>query len=126
MDIQPSIERRLVKCVRDDQATEGFIERREFTSSERMARGAKVGGALWGAAFLTIPFPGLHFILPPILMLAGLVFGWAAWHDKAQILNGEFKCPSCGTLNKIDPRSESFPFTTRCSYCQLSLELHRV
>jgi hypothetical protein len=125
MDIQPSIERQKIVCRREEQATDGFVERREFTASERMTRGLKVGGILWGAALLTIPVPGLHFILPPIFLLAGIVFGWAAWHDKAQILGGEFKCPSCQTVNKVDPRSEAFPFTTRCSYCQLTLELVR-
>ncbi len=123
MDAQSTIEKRKILCRRDDAVSEGVIERRDLPANERVARGAKVGGALWAVGFLTVFIPVLHFVLPPLFLILGLVFGWAAWHDRAEVLGGEFACPSCKTINRMAKQGESFPKSIRCEHCHLTLEL---
>lgn len=125
MDVsaESQFQRRTLFCRTDQQSTQGFVERRDFSTQERLRRMFKVGGLLFGAAFVAVFVPILHFVLVPVLLLCALVFGIATWMDKAEILRGEFNCPQCQKLNTLPRESESFPRTYRCQHCYFTLQL---
>ncbi len=116
-------QRKTLFCRVDQQSTQGFVERREYPTSERLRRMFKVGGLLFAAAFAAVFIPILHFVLVPVLLLCAMIFGVATWLDKAEILRGEFPCPQCQKLNTLPRASESFPQTSRCQHCYFTLKL---
>ena len=115
--------RKTITAQVDNQSTTGFVERREYTFAERMTRGLKIAGVLWLVAVVTLFVPILHFILVPSFLILGIVFGWAAWHDKAEVIRGEFICPNCKRTIPIPRESENFPCATRCTECQFTVNL---
>lgn len=117
------VQRQTLFCRADQQSTQGFFERREYTLKERMQRMVKVSSLLFLAACGAVFVPILHFVLVPALLVCALVFGVAAWLDKAEILSGEFTCPQCTKLNTLARGSESFPLSIRCQHCYFSVRL---
>lgn len=125
MEVQPSDEKIRILCRRDGKQTEGFARLQPFQHSERVLRAFKIASAFGAVGLLTIFIPILHFVLPPLFFLAGMIFAVATYHTKAEILSGEFTCPSCRAINQITRQNESFPTSPRCSSCHLTLELDR-
>lgn len=125
MEVQPSDEKIQILCRRDGNETEGFARLHPFQHSERVSRAFKIASAFFGVGLLTVFIPILHFVLPPLFFLAGIAFAVATYHTKAEIISGEFTCPSCRALNQLTRQSESFPTSPRCSSCHLTLELDR-
>ncbi|MGE4131583.1 MAG: hypothetical protein AB7F86_08075 [Bdellovibrionales bacterium] len=110
-------------CELDNEKVESKITVRDFSSGERAIRAFKIGGALWLAAGLAIFIPILHFILVPSLIILGAVFGFATWTGRSEILSGEFICPSCKKTTPLAKTGYSFPKTTRCSGCSLTVKI---
>lgn len=110
-------------CKYGAQIQSGHYYRRPFSPAERFQRATKIGGALWIVAFLTIFIPILHFILPPIFLILGLVFGFATWIDKAEIEKGEYTCAQCTQNVSLERESENFPRELRCPKCQMTILL---
>lgn len=115
--------RREIYCTSENVRTVGFIERRDLSISERATRGLKTGGLLWLAAVFSVFVPILHFVLVPGFLLAGLIFGYASWHTRAELSHGEFVCPNCKRTNTLPRMGESFPYVTRCEGCSFTLTL---
>lgn len=114
-----------IYCKVDDQQTEGFVLRHDLDSAERTKRALKILGALWGSALLTIFIPIVHFIVPPLLILAGCFFSVTTFMEKSEIIQGEFTCPNCKKVNRLDQQSEEYPKTVRCEGCSFTLNLER-
>lgn len=112
-------------CTYGEQSKPGVYSRREFSTAERAQRAMKIGGLLWVVAFFTIFIPILHFILPPIFIVLGLVFGFATWIDKAEIESGQFTCAQCEQVVALERESENFPRELRCPKCQMTISLAR-
>lgn len=110
-------------CEADGKNTKGRAQCRDFSTAERAQRALKLGGILWLLAVIAVFVPILHFVLVPLLLIAGLVFGFSAWMDRGEILHGEFPCPVCGKTNVLAKQSASFPKTILCSHCYFTLQL---
>lgn len=123
MDTDPQFQRRTLFCRTDQQSTQGFVERRDFTMTERLRRMLKIFGMLLAAAFVAVFIPLLHFVLVPVLLLGAILFGVLAWIDRAEILRGEFPCPQCQKINTLPRGSEDFPRDTRCQHCYFTVTL---
>lgn len=115
--------RKAIFCRVDQLSTEGFVERRDYTASERFKRAGKISSLLFLGAFASLFVPILHFILVPVLLICCVVFGVLTWIERAEIRRGEFTCPQCKKLNTLSRQSESFPMNLRCSHCYFSLKV---
>jgi len=118
-----SIQRKTLFCRTDQQSTQGYVERRDYTLKERLTRTLRISGVLFAGAVGSVFVPILHFVLVPVLLLCSAVFGVATWIDRGEILRGEFPCPQCQKLNTLARASESFPSTTRCQHCYFTVKL---
>lgn len=122
-DNSPTYVRKTIFCRMDQVSTQGFVERRDYSVSERLNRTLKISGLLFLAAIVAVFVPILHFVLVPGLLLAAVVMGVMTWLDRAEVLRGEFPCPQCQKTNTISRQSESFPAQIRCSHCFFTLKL---
>lgn len=69
----------------------------EFLSSpRRMKRALQFLGGFWAAALLSIPLPGLHFVLVPGFFLAGLGYFFVKLRETRRLSLQGTNCPSCG------------------------------
>lgn len=104
----------------DGQTAPGYVMRRDLSPGERMLRAAKITGILFGIAFFTIFIPILHFILPPLFLLAGLVMGFFTWTGKGDVQGGQAQCAVCHKDFPLGAEAESWPKTMRCPHCQFT------
>lgn len=91
---------------------------------ERITRAALGWAACWGLAILAVFIPLLHFILVPLLLLAGPLVGRSRWLEKATVLGARGVCPGCGQPQSLElrqPARESIPL--RCPGCGRPLSL---
>lgn len=117
------VQRKPLFCRSGQNATQGYVETREYTFNERLTRTLKTGGLLFGATFICVFIPILHFVLVPVLLVTTVAFSVASWMDRTETVSGEFKCSECGKMNTLPRESASFPHTIRCSHCHFGLRL---
>lgn len=112
-----------VDCTVDDLKTTGFAWRRDFERGERMARAARTFGILFVIGLFSVFVPLLHFILPPLFLIAGLVFGFLSWLETAEVTRGEVTCPNCQKKIELPREAEEWPKQTRCPGCSFTLTI---
>jgi hypothetical protein len=93
-----------------------------LTPGERLARSAKRLGLLWALGLMSIVVPVLHFCLPPLLLLGGLVGGALAYGatvrlDAAQPLT----CPQCSAAITLKSVRFGWPLRYDCKACGASI-----
>ena len=110
-------------CVVDDLRTTGFAYRRDFETSERTARAGRTFGILFVIALFSVFVPLLHFILPPLFLIAGFVFGFVAWLETAEVTRGEVSCPNCKKAIELTREAEEWPKILRCPGCSFTLTI---
>ena len=78
-----------------EQPTQAIAVIADWTMLERLRRGA-IGLALcWSLAGVSIIIPGLHFVAPPLLILAGpVVFVWR-FLTRSSFKEAKGVCPRC-------------------------------
>ena len=78
-----------------EQPTVATAKAREWTMLERVRR-AIFGMALcWIGAGLFLPIPGVHLVLPPLLLLAGPVLFYFRISEKLRLTSMKGSCPRC-------------------------------
>ena len=110
-------------CQVDDLTTPGRASRRDFTVAERAKRAARSFGILFVIAFFTIFIPILHFILPPLILIAAGVFSFVTWLETGEVLDGETSCPNCRKAITLPRESEEWPKVQRCPGCSFTLSI---
>lgn len=110
-------------CKVDDLSTAGFVLRRDLTKGERMGRAGRIFGVFFGAAFLTVFVPLLHFILPPLALITGSVLAFGEYSATGEMVGGEFTCPNCKHQMTFPHESEEWPRIQRCSACSFTLTI---
>jgi hypothetical protein len=93
-----------------------------LTPGERLARSVKRLGLLWALGFLSLVLPVLHFCLPPLLLLGGLVgaalaYGGTVRLDAAQSPT----CPQCGASITLQAARYGWPLRYDCKHCGASI-----
>jgi hypothetical protein len=117
----PDSQKISVTCKVDDLKTTGWIERRDLSQSERFTRAGKVFGVVFAVACLTVFVPGLHFILPPLLLILASVLAFGEYSATGEILTGEITCPNCKKVMTLQREGEVWPRPQRCEGCSFSL-----
>ena len=62
----------------------------------RAARALKAGGVFWAVAAGCVFLPGLHFVLVPGFLLAGVIGGFRHLRDQEVVSRVHGHCPRCG------------------------------
>ena len=66
------------------------------SSGRRAARALKAGGVFWAVAAGCVFLPGLHFVLVPGFLLAGVVISFRHLRDQEVVSRVHGPCPRCG------------------------------
>ena len=90
---EKEVQRLPITCTVDDLSTEGFVLRRDLDKGERLTHAVKIFGVFFLVAFITVFVPILHFILPPLFLIAGSALAFGEYTNKGEILSGEITCP---------------------------------
>lgn len=122
-------ERQIVSCAvnvsgKDPVATHA-VEVRVLGAGARAKRA--VGRLLlcWGAALPTVLIPLLHFVLPPTLLIAGVVLGVRAFGQRVEGGAGQLPCPKCAAA--VSTQGEfGWPLGLYCASCAASIEVRPV
>ena len=95
----------------------------EWSRQERLRRAFKFGGMCWGAAIIAVFIPILHFILVPLLLLAGPAAGYYFYHQERMSQGGQSVCPQCGASLKIEKGAAKWPAEEMCTACHTMLRV---
>lgn len=114
-----------LECQENDKVTTGSAIRRDLTSGERLLRSFRSIAIFWIVALLSVFVPVLHFILVPLFIILGIVFGIMTFLQSSLILSGTVLCPSCKAEVQLVPNAESWPREQRCTSCYLMLKIYR-
>ena len=66
------------------------------SADQRLARAFKAGGIFWAVAAGFVFLPGLHFVLVPGFLVAGVVAGFKHLRDEEIVSSVRGPCPRCG------------------------------
>ena len=110
----------------DDLVTTGWVERRDLSKEERVARGMRIFGIFFGAAFLCVFVPVLHFILPPLSLIIGTILAINEYNGRSEVMRGEITCPNCKKVMEMPKETEEWPLSKRCTGCSFNLTIDKV
>lgn len=110
---------------RTDRDTAGLIRIESWERPARIKRALKTWGACWGIGLAALPFPILHFIILPIMLITGPFAALYVFTRESIVLGGEGECPECGKAFPIARLSNRFPQSDLCTHCQSSVKLYR-
>lgn len=125
LPLPPQFERVPVFCQVDDLQTEGEVRRRDLPQPERLRRSLRSFGICFLIAFFTVFIPILHFILPPLLLIIGMVFAATTWMETSEIGGGEITCPNCKKQMLLRRAAEEWPQSLRCEGCSYTLTVKK-
>lgn len=107
------------------EPTHATLEVRTLSGRERLRRGAEVLGLGLGVAILVLPIPIVHFAVPPMAILAGLVLGVRRARQGEVIAAARGPCPFCGIDQTLGLTGASYrlPRDLKCRSCLRLLTL---
>lgn len=97
---------------------DGSLLGRRFSTRQRWQRGAMAWAILWALALATAAVPVAHFVLTPILLVAGPIAGYLRYRMTEQLASMQGECPLCRrpfTL-KLDAGT-ALPYWDNCPEC---------
>ena len=97
-----------------------------YEKGERVRRGFVGLGWSWLAAAGAIFIPGLHFILVPVLLLAGPIIFLVRSRRASAVTGGSGSCPECGATFSIVRGREEWPLLEICDACRRHLRIERI
>ena len=100
------------------------VRTRHRDARSRGTRAARTWAACWALAVVAVFLPVLHFVLAPLLILAGPALAWQHLHEAATLVSAEGSCPACGEAQRFTPHERWRERTVlRCEACGRRLEL---
>jgi hypothetical protein len=88
-----------------------------FTKGERGKRAVKALALCWIAAIAAIAIPVLHFILVPLLILAGPLAAYVVYRQEAVIPRATLICPKCAAEVPLSRTAPNWPIFAHCGSC---------
>ncbi len=105
--------------------SQATLEVGTLTTTERLKRAgmAPVIGLLVSIAVLPIPI--VHFAVPPLALLLGVVLGLRRLTQRRIITRAEGSCPFCGTVQTLGLNGASYrmPRELKCQHCLKSFTI---
>ncbi len=68
-------------------------------------------------AAVALFIPGLHFVLVPALLIAGLVAGPVTYAKQEMFESGKAQCPQCRAENEFGRMAVRWPQALQCKSC---------
>lgn len=96
-----------------------------WNESQRMIRALQYGLAAWLGAAASIFLPLLHFVLVPVLLIAGPVLAFYIFKQDSAVLGGTATCPQCNAQLPITRSKFRFPISDLCTACQSALTIEK-
>ena len=104
----------------------GALYFRDWTEPERRQRGIKWWVGLWGLGLCFVFVPILHFVVPPILLVAGPWVAWRMAKVARTVFGGVARCPRCSQPVWLGGGvALALPMRDHCSRCYVAVVLRR-
>jgi len=110
--------------INNTEAT-GEVQITHFNSSQRWGRALKALGLFWILATVSILIPVAHFVLVPVLFVAGLIGFSKGMSTENIVLGGECKCPQCNSVITISKSAAKWPLSEPCMKCRMNVSIHQ-
>lgn len=101
------------------------VETRTLTAGARLRRAGKAPLIGLGVAILVLPIPVVHFAVPPLALVAGLVIGARRIGQGELFTSARGRCPFCGTEQSLGLSGSAFrlPRSIKCHACLRAMTL---
>lgn len=110
----------------DVQATTGKLKLLLFTPKERMIYALAGLVCAWLLAIAALFIPIAHFVLVPLLLIAGPSLAYRLYQRKQQAVSLDGQCPKCLQNFEFEvDKALSFPYWEVCPHCNLNMQLAR-
>lgn len=106
--------------------SEGEVFIRTWTLAERRRRSLIILAKCWGAAAIAVVVPMLHFVLVPVLVIVGPIWGWFLKRQERIILGGSGTCPKCSEPFKIERALDRWPLSDICDRCHAHVTIEQL
>lgn len=106
--------------------TRGVVRIEILEKRERLLRALRLAGLCWLLAIGAVFMPIVHFILVPLLLLAGPIIFFVQWPKTHLLLGGEGICPMCNMKLLIQKGAYRWPQEELCSGCRRNLDVNLV
>ena len=101
----------------------GQLYYRDFDSHARTRRALSWLGALWAVALATLVIPIVHFVLPPLLLIAGPIVAIRIGHTPRVVFGGLGVCPKCRQPLWIGGVPLRLPLRETCARCYVAVQV---
>lgn len=105
------------------QEAPGVVRLLEWGKRDRLKRALKALALCWGAAVGSVLIPLVHFILPPLLLIAGPIVAYVIYHRERIIDGGKGTCPNCSEPFSIVKGAVKWPLKDLCPACQTPVQV---
>lgn len=91
-----------------------------LSARDRVRRGIMAPLIGLGIAIMVLPIPVVHFMVPPLAILGGIVLGFRRAATREIILSAHGPCPFCGTNQTLGLNGTAYrmPRTLHCRSCR--------
>ncbi len=109
---------------KEDRSTSGTLHGSRFTRHERLKRAIGTWISLWLLAAAAVAIPIAHFVLVPLLLVAGPVLAYWRYRTTEQLSAVEGICPLCrhALILAADTRTP-WPYWDLCPHCRGNIQL---
>ncbi len=107
---------------REDSFARLTVQRHDRAARSR--RALKTLGITWGCAVIAVFLPVLHFVLVPLLLVAGPVLAYQKSRESVTLLTATGPCPACHAPqdHRLNAAARE-RLVLRCEACGRALEL---
>lgn len=116
----------IVLRARERLTGQGRLITEWFTQRQRIKRAAIVWLVLWLLAILAIAIPVVHFVLAPLLLIAGPVAAYLRYRERIMATRIEAECPLCNDDIFVSlPVKTELPHWEVCPQCHGHIQLRK-
>jgi hypothetical protein len=100
-------------------STEAEVDVSRLTSGERLRRAAMAPAVGLGISLAVLPIPIVHFAVPPVALVTGVVLGIKRALQTELITRAEGPCPFCGAQQTLGLTGAPYrmPRNLKCHHC---------
>ena len=110
------------ELVYHDKSSAASVSVKGHGKRDRVRRAVAAWAGCWGAAIAAVFLPVLHFVLVPLLILAGPIMALSQLGQRITVVEVEGPCPACGARVHETPRRDArTPIDLRCAGCRRAL-----
>ena len=105
--------------------TNGDVTVCHYNKRQRLIRMLKWWGLVWLSAIVSVAIPVAHFVLVPLLLIAGPIAAVHQWRQISRITNGKGICPNCQSVTEITKGPNQWPIEDVCRHCRRFLKIEK-